>query len=76
MFTGTLGSLYSQPGNIQPGYFCTGIAVWKGPFPMQLALAPFGDANQVVNPIGHQFSVTTAVASQLAAGEPNFWTFH
>ena len=74
--TGQLGTPYSQPGQLQPGYFCTGKAVWKGPYPVaQVPGYPFGVGNPI-DVVSGTFQVTPAVASQLASSDPNWWEFH
>lgn len=76
VLTGALGGPNSTGGQLQPGYFCRGIARWRGNFPMTVQFAPWGDANNALHPIGDSFQVTPAVASQLAAGDPDSWEFH
>ncbi len=73
--TATLGSPYSRPGAIQPGYFYTGTAIWRGTWPMLIALgSPNGDP--VVHQIGAQFALAPSVASQVARGDPGWWVLH
>ena len=72
MFTGTLGTPQSQPGQVQLGYFCRGFAVWTGPFQLPSvlqsgALLPGGSSTLVIAP---------SVASQLALSDGNWWVFH
>lgn len=75
--TGTLGSPQSALGQIQPGYHYTTTAVWKGPFPMRIAGPNFNPNVGQVQPIGTVFTgLPQSVASQLAAGDLQWWEFH
>lgn len=76
MLTGTLGTAQAQPGNLQPGYFCTGYAEWRGPFPLAevggYALTP----GEPIKAVAGTVSVPPAVASQMAVSDASWWVFH
>ena len=75
--TGVIGSIQSQPGQVQPGYTYTSTAIWRGPFAMHLAGAAFDPNVGHVYPVGTIFTgLSGPVASQLAASDPLWWEFH
>lgn len=73
--TATLGSPYSQPGAIQPGYFCTGTVVWRGPWSMTFATGPVM-ADNAVHVVGEHIRIGLATASQMARSDPGWYEFH
>ena len=76
--TGQLGTIYSQPGAVQPGYFCTGNAAWLGDWPLPGFIEQMREAGLIVErpPYPGQYTVTPAVASQIAASDPYWWGLH
>jgi hypothetical protein len=70
--TAKLGTRKATPGNLQPGYFATGTAVWAGPFPVpELEV---GGAR--ITTIAGQASIALTVASQMDRSDLTWWVFH
>ncbi len=67
-FTGQPG----VAGQVVPGYFYTGQAVWRGPFPVQTG-APLPSGTWAP---GATLPVSTALEGSLAASDPTWWELH
>lgn len=64
-------------GVLQPGYFCKGTAVWKGPEQIaQMVGYQFGVPNEIETAGPPAFAVTPVIASQMALSDANWWDFH
>lgn len=82
--TSMLGTIESQPGQTQPGYFCASTATWRGPYVGVINPIPGGQltpTNGVTATIvnvadGYSFIVAPAIASQLANSGRTWWEFH
>lgn len=83
--TPQIGTIRSQPGNVQPGFVFGGVIVWRGPFPIANLLGGPGFAGGTLAsgfPLGQTIAfkanttVTDDIGAQFSAADPTWWEFH